>query len=552
MTDEDTTSKDTTIQLSGKRLSPGMGSGKAFLHRDVLDRLDEFYDIEDLEVEGELQRYTLAVAKVSDDLKALASQVSNEMDEDLSNVFLAHIAILQDPSLKAEVEQEIRAELVSAGTGVKSVFRRWELRFLRMEAEVARQKADDVHDLARRLVYSLAGVRGHALEEIPDGSVLVATRLLPSDTIYLARRNVSAALLEFGGIGSHAALFAREIGLPCVAGFPELLQRVSAEASILVDADAGEAIINPDQQQKDAFHAKDKQQQKTRKKALACAAEPAVTQDGTVIPVFANVASAVDTQQAIDSGADGVGLYRVEQAFLGMQEPPDAATLLNVVRETLEPARGLPVYVRLLDVGADKPLPFMGSFREVNPALGLRGIRFLQAYPDLLKTQLEVLLILSSEFNLHILVPMVTVPQDMQFVREWLQELASQSKISPVPKLGAMIETPGAALSLRHIAQYADFVSFGTNDLTQYTFAADRENAAVERFFDDTHEAIFRLLEIAHLDVPDIPFSVCGELAGRSEYVAKLLQCGVNTLSVAPPLIPAVKEAVRQCRGITA
>jgi phosphoenolpyruvate-protein phosphotransferase len=537
----------TAMTLSGKTLSPGLGRGRTFVYRDVLTRFDEFYDITDSQVEQELIRFEQATARISGDLSALAGRVKKEMDSDLSDVFEAHIAMVQDASLKAEVEKEISDELVSAGNAVRTVFRRWERRFRSMEAEVAKQKADDIRDLARRLVFSLAGVRAHALEDLPHGSVLVANRLLPSDTIFLARRRASAAVLEVGGPGSHAALFAHEVGLPCVAGLPRVVDAVPSDEIALVDADAGEVIINPDQEQEHDFEVKREQQQRAISEARVHAQESAVTREGKVIAVLANIGRAEDTQEAIENGADGIGLYRIERLYLGRQEPPNVAILLEKMQKTLLAAKGLPVYVRLLDIGADKPLPFLEERREINPSLGRRGIRFLQEYPELLQTQLDALIQLSSDFDLHILVPMVTLPRDIQDVKERLTDTAARTGTSPVPKLGAMIETPAAALAAPSLVQHADFLSFGTNDLTQYTFAADRENAAVDAYFDDTHDVIFRLLRAVHDDVPHTPLSVCGELAGRPGWTSKILGCGITSLSVAPPSIPAIKEAIRQC-----
>ena len=537
--------------LRGKTLSPGMGEGRVFVYRDILTRFDEFYDIDEAQVGGELKGLDRALARISDDLSELASRVEREIDSELSGVFHAHLAMVQDPSLREEVEKEIKAELVSAGSAVRTVFRRWERRFRSMEAEVAKQKGDDMRDLARRLVSALAGVHSHALEDIPRGSVLVANRLLPSDTVFLARNTAAAALLEVGGKGSHAALFAREIGLPCVAGLKGLLDTLSENAFAIVDADEAEAIISPTPKQREAFRAKREQQKAAITQARTRAHEPAVTRGGKRIAVFANVGDAEDTQVAIENGADGVGLYRLEQAYLGRQEPPSMTELLEEMQNTLQPAKGLPVYVRLLDVGADKSLPFLEMPREINPALGQRGIRFLLEYPDLLRTQLDALLHLASDFDLHILVPMVTLPRDMGAVKEALKEAASRTKTSGVPRLGAMIETPAAALTAPDILQHAEFLSFGTNDLTQYSFAADRENAAVDVYFDDTHDVIFRLISMVHNDVPDVPLSVCGELACRTEATSRLEECGISSLSVVPPSIPAVKEAVRNCGGVT-
>ena len=538
---------ETSMTLSGKTLSPGLGEGQIFVYRDVLTRFDEFYDTDDTQVEDELERLDRALLRISDDLSILADRVETEIDSELSGVFRAHLAMVQDPSLKTEVEKEITDELVSAGSAVRTVFRRWERRFQSMEADVAKQKSDDMRDLARRLVSALAGVHAHALANIPRGSVLVAKRLLPSDTVFLARNTATAALLELGGKGSHAALFAREMGLPCIAGIRGLLDAVSEDSFAVVNADEAQVIINPTAEQKKFFHAKEARQTRTSAKARERAHEPAVTANGTRIAVLANVGDAEDTRLAVENGADGVGLYRLEQAYLGRQKPPSAEELFEEMQETLERAKGLPVYVRLLDVGADKPLPFLEMPRERNPSLGQRGIRFLREHPELLHTQLDALLQLSSYFDLHILVPMVTLPGDIEVVNQVLKELTSKGTTSRMPKIGAMVETPAAALSAPDIMKYAEFLSFGTNDLTQYSFAADRENEAVDIYFDDIHDVIFRLIRTVHDDVPDVPLSVCGELAGRSEAVSRLVESGITSLSVAPSLIPAIKEAVRSC-----
>ena len=395
------------------------------------------------------------------------------------------------------------------------------------------------------MVNALAGIKVHPLEEIPRDCILVTSRLLPSDTIFLYDRSVSALLLEYGSIGSHAALFTREMGLPCISGFPNLLTRMPDSALALVDADTGIVTIHPQKKQKTVFWKKVDEKEHAFHLAQERAQTHALTKDDVSISVLANVGCRNDTDNGMRNGAEGVGLYRVERIYLGCVRPPSVDELLYEMRQALEAAQDHTVCVRLLDIGGDKPLSFMRFFAETNPSLGRRGIRYLREYPELLKTHLRALLELTKEFNLSVLVPMVTVPEDVEVVKEYLTRLGSELQMSSLPKLGAMIETPAAALSAREIAKHVDFLSFGTNDLTQYTFAADRENAAVVQYYNDDAEVIFRLLQITHDDVPDMPLSVCGELAGQAEHIQRLLQCGVRTLSVAPPLIPKIKEAVR-------
>jgi phosphoenolpyruvate-protein kinase (PTS system EI component) len=435
--------------------------------------------------------------------------------------------------------------MATASSAVKTVFLRWEKRFLLMESQIARDKSDDFRDVSNRLSNALAGITVHPLGEIPYGSVLAISRLLPSDTIFLVDRSVSAVLLEYGSTSSHAALFAREMGLPCISGLSKLLTTVPNGALALVDADTGTVTIRPQVKQKLSFQRKIDDREHSQHLARQHALGPAVTKDDVLISVLANVGCSDDTERAMLNGAEGVGLYRMERAYLGRVVPPNTEELLTEMRQTLEAAKGHAVCVRLLDLGTDKPLPFLSFLAETNPSLGRRGIRLLREYPELLKTNLRAVLELSKEFDVRILVPMVTLPEDIEAVKDGLIQLGSELQISTIPKLGAMIETPAAALSAREIVKHCDFLSFGTNDLTQYTFAADRENAAVERYYDDAAYVIFRLLRLAHDDVPDVPLSLCGELAGRPEHIPKLLQCGIRTLSIAPPLIPTIKEAIR-------
>ena len=537
--------KGQTLVIQGIPISPGLAEGHIHVHRNLLGPIDGLDDIAHNNSEEELSRLDAATASISGDLAVLATRVEKEIDSRLAEVFGAHQLILNDDLLRGELRREIIENMASASSAVKIVFLRWEKRFLLMESQIARDKGEDIRDISIRLRNALAGITVHPLDEIPHGCVLVTSRLLRSDTVFLADRSISAVLLEYGSIGSHAALFAREMGLPCISQLPNLLTTVPDGELALVDADTGIVTIRPQERQEVSFRKKVKSKKHAHQLSRERAQSPAVTEDDVTIAILANVGCSDDTEKAMLNGAEGVGLYRVELAYLGRAVPPDTDELLNEMQQTLEAAKGHTVCVRLLDIGADKPLPFMKFLAETNPSLGRRGIRLLREYPELLKVQLRAVLELGREFDVRVLVPMVTLPEDIAVVKECLTHLGMELQISSLPRLGAMIETPAAALSAREIAKHVDFLSFGTNDLTQYAFAADRDNSAVERYFNDAADVIFRLLRIAHDDAPEIPLSVCGELAGRPDHVSRLLQCGIRTLSVAPPLVPIIKEAVR-------
>jgi phosphoenolpyruvate-protein phosphotransferase len=533
-----------TQLLRGRSISPGFAEGFIHVQRILSGPSGMPGDEETYCVEEEISRLDLATRSISDDLLALASRVAKEIDSKLAEVFNFHNIMVNDGALQEELKKEIAGNLVSAGSAVKKVFLRWENRFLLMESQIAKDKGDDMRDLSNRLCNALAGITIHPLEGIPPGCVLATTRLLPSDTVFLGSRSASAVLLEYGSTGSHAALFVRELGLPCISELANLVATVPEGAEILVDANEGIATIHPIHSGRIIFREKVRRSEQAFRKARVQAMMPALTRDGVTIPILANVGCRNDTKLAMENGADGVGLYRIEQAYLGRLKPPSAEELFDEMQQTLNPARGKSVCVRLLDIGADKPLPYLKFMAESNPSLGRRGVRLLREFPELLDTQLRTVLKLSKEFDIRLLVPMVTLPDDMLIVSERLSKLASEMLVTSVPKLGAMIETPAAVFSACKIAAHSDFLSCGTNDLTQYTFAADRENAAVERYYQDSSEAIFRLIKIIHDDVAGFPLSLCGELAGRPDHTARLLGCGIKSFSVAPPLIPFIKKAI--------
>ena len=554
MSDDDKGSQVAQLQspliIQGKPISPGLVKGVIHVHRNILGPIDapEHPDSNNHrkhDTEEQLSRLDVATASISDDLLVLAERVEDEIDARLAEVFSAHRLMVNDVTLRQELRKEIIENLVSATSAVKTVFLRWEKRFLLMESQIARDKGDDMRDISIRLHNALTGITIHSLETIPDNCVLATSRLLPSDTIFLAGRSIAAVLLEHGSAGSHAALFAREMGLPAISGLVNLFGVVSEGVFALVNADSGLITLRPSAHQSLIFQENIEHNEQVLQEARKHAQSPAITKGGVTISVLANVGCREDTEKAMLNGADGIGLYRIEQAYLGRTVPPNKEELLIEMQETLAAAKGYSVCVRLLDIGADKPLPFLGFMAETNPALGRRGIRLLREYPELLKTQLAAILELSRDFDIRLLVPMVTLPTDVLVVKEALIQLGKTLNLSQLPQLGAMIETPAAALSAKVIGRHVDFLSFGTNDLTQYAFAADRENAAVEEYIDDTSPVILRLLEIVHDDVPEMPLSLCGELAGRTEHMARLVRSGIGTLSVAAPLIPMVKEAIR-------
>jgi phosphoenolpyruvate-protein phosphotransferase len=533
------------VRLTGRTLSPGLVIGKAFIYREM-ESLAGAEEIEEHQIEEELRRIDRALAAVTGDLRVSAERIEGDTNTKLGAIFEAHVAMLQDPGLQREIRLLVEQECISAGQAVSRVFRRWERRFQEMTELSHRQHAFDVADLRQRLLREMAGVKTTSLEKMPPGRVLVARRLLPSDTVALPRQAVAGIVVEFGGPGSHAALLAEALGIPTVAQIPQATERIAEDELLLVDGFRGEVVVHPGPATLARYSEESRGAQARSDQLLCLARQPACTLDGTVVQVLANVGGREDVVVAAGCGADGVGLYRMEQFYLARKTPPTAAELLAELRAVFAPMKGKPVTVRLLDLGGDKPVPFLKLPTEDNPFLGQRGVRLLLRYPDLLETQLEALCAFSQEHDLRILVPMVTLAGEMGAVRSGLAAMAKAAGCEQVPPLGAMIETPAAALTVADITAHSDFLSIGTNDLTQYTMAAGRENPLVNDYFREEHPAVLRLVRIIVEEAGRTPVALCGELARQVESLPTLLKLGVRILSVAPPLVPGIKQAIRQ------
>jgi len=372
-------------------------------------------------------------------------------------------------------------------------------------------------------------------------------RLLPSDVISLSLATIKAIVLEVGGPASHAAILTREMGIPAVSQIEGVTRQVSTRGHVLVDGCTGRLVLAPNRNTRSEFDRRKRVFAAAVGKARKKCRGPAMTSEGTTIPIMANIGDVNDVHLARENGADGIGLYRLEQIYLCAKSLPSQKDLSDKIRQTLQPVANLPITIRLLDTGADKRISFLRYPHEENPALGLRGIRLLLRYPNLLKIQLRALLQISRDFNIRILVPMVTFIQDMKDVRDMLQEAAAEMGIIHLPPLGAMIETPAAALCAQRLARHADFLSIGTNDLTQYTMATGRENQLVFDYYEESHPAMLKLLKMIVEAVPDYMVEMCGEMASHLESIPELVQLGIRILSVAPLQIPVVKETVRSC-----
>jgi phosphoenolpyruvate-protein phosphotransferase (PTS system enzyme I) len=536
------------VTVTGLRIAPGLAIGSAWVVGDRLECRGDAHPINPHEVEREWSRIQVAFDQTRAELQEAARRVEEQFNAQLADIFRAHEMMLDSLLSSTEFVQELQGSLINAEAVVRRIFRRWQEKFHSLPGETFQQRADDLADLGRKVLRHLEGKDADRLQSFPAGSVLVLRHLLPSDVVALSRSAVAAIVVESLGQGSHAALLAREKSLPTVANFPGILERIGDGDEVLVDAYRGEIILAPVEKTRAAFYERLKQYQATLARCKGACRQPARTLDGELVKVEANLGASDDVELALDNGADGVGLFRIEQLYLARELPPTEAELLDELRAITSPLRDKPLTMRLLDIGGDKPVPFLRLPPEANPLLGKRGVRLLLEYPQLVQTQLAALLRLSQEQQLRVLVPMVTLEEDIQAMREVFDTLCTELGIQRRPAFGAMIETPAAALSVPAIAQHVDFLCVGTNDLTQYTLAAGRDDPTVNRYFRDTHSSLLRLLGIIVADAEKMPLTLCGELAGREEMLPQLLALGFRSFSVAPPLIPGTKALIRSLR----
>jgi phosphoenolpyruvate-protein phosphotransferase len=534
------------VRLPGRSISPGLGMGRAWVVGDVLKWSGPSTPISQFDVDGELVRLAHSFEETLAELDRHARRIEVEFDSTLAGIFRAHGEMLRGLFASGEFERELRASLVTAEAVVRRVLLRWHQRFQALENQTFRQRADDVLDLGRNIIRRLRGEQEAGFKAIPEGSILVVEHLLPSDVVTLPKANVAAVVVETLGQGSHAALLAREKGIPTITEIPGILSQVGSGTELLVDGFRGTLVIAPSDTTRTDFKERLEQWRATLVRCKAACRDPARTLDGQLIKVEANIGIHDDVELALDNGADGVGLLRIEQLYFARPSPPTEDELFRELEGLITPLGNRPVTIRLLDIGGDKPLPYLGLQPTPNPVLGRRGVRLLLNYSQLVRTQVGAILKLSREHSLRVLIPMVTLEDDIRRMRETFDAMSTERKVANPPEFGAMVETPAAALAIPALLQHVEFFCVGTNDLTQYTLAAGRDDPSVNDYYLDSHESVMRLLSIIATDAADRPVTLCGELAGREASVPRLLNMGFRALSVAPTLIPTTKALIRK------
>jgi phosphocarrier protein FPr/phosphocarrier protein len=524
--------------LHGVRASPGLAIGPAFR----LVAPEPVVRETALGASEELAALAAALNEVKADLAKRAGAESGERRA----VLAAHLALLDDPELEAGARRAI-AQGRSAGAAWREATQVQAAALAALADERLAARAADLKDLERQVLTVLSSEAPPAPPQPPPGAIVLAEDLAPSELFALRSADVGGLCTAGGGPTSHVAILAAAMDIPAlVAAGPGVLA-VADGASVVLDADAGLLLAAPKAAELKAARTRLVAQAARKAAALAAAREPCRTADGVRIEVFANVGSLADAETAVRGGAEGCGLLRTEFLFLDRQAPPDEAEQRAAYQAIATAFGGRPVIVRTLDVGGDKPAPYLELARGENPALGLRGVRVSLARPELLRLQLRAILGVEPAGQCRVMIPMVASLAELQTVRGMAQEVASELGRTEPVRLGVMIETPAAAVTADLIAAEADFLSIGTNDLAQYALAMDRGDPALAAEVDALHPAVLRLIRQTAEGgrANGRPVGVCGGLASDLQAAAILIGLGVTELSAAPAVVAELKAMVR-------
>ncbi|QNO18171.1 phosphoenolpyruvate--protein phosphotransferase [Caproicibacterium amylolyticum] len=508
----------------------------------------------------ELSRFQAAQTQAGSALDALYLQSMKRIGEKDSMIFQIHKMMLEDEDFTDAVAAKIQQEHVSAEYAVWQTGQEFAQRFASMDSEYMRGRKTDVLDIAQRLVRCLSPKAPAATFCLTEPSVLIANDLTPSETVQLDKSNVLAIVTLNGSKTSHSAILARTMGIPAVMGLKGTAGELPDTAFVVVDGTSGELILEPDAQTRGLYEKKQAAYVQHKQLLQRLLNSKIITADDRIMEVNANIGHPADADSALENGADGIGLFRSEFLFMERDTLPDEETQFEAYRQVLQKMGSKPVIVRTFDIGADKQVPYLNLPKEENPALGCRAIRICLDRRELFKTQLRALLRASAFGSLKIMFPMIISSEELNTAKGILEEakaeLSAESvAFSPDLKVGIMVETPSAAIMSDELAKHCDFFSVGTNDLTQYTLAADRMNSKLAGVYNQRSPAVLRLIHMAaeNAHKAGIPIGICGESAADRTLTDFYLKIGIDELSVAPSSVLELKEALQQsidvCKG---
>lgn len=508
------------------------------------------YEIDD--PENEIRLYKDACKKAVSQLKELYDKALKDVGAENAAIFEAHQMMLEDKGYQDAVEKMITDEKVNAACAILLTGKQFAKMFQDMDSNYMKERAADVLDVSDRLIRLLSD-DGSQKERFSEPVILAAKDLAPSDTIKFPKNKLLGFMLEQGSANSHTSILARSMGIPALISMQTLgLEKYDGHLAVL-DGENGVVYIDPDEETCAEFRVKMKKIAERKKILHSLKGKESITKDGKKIRLYANVANLNDVENALKNDAEGIGLFRSEFLYLESNDFPTEEQQFNAYRQVLEKMGDKKVIIRTLDIGADKKADYFHLEEEENPALGYRALRICLTRPEIFKTQLRALYRAGCYGNLSIMIPMVISLEEIQMVKEIARQVKQELKQEGLPykdkvELGIMIETPAAALISDQLAKEVDFFSVGTNDLSQYTMAIDRQNQNLQPFFNPHHEAVFKLIEmsVAAMHKEGKWVGICGELGADTDVTERFLQMGIDELSVSPGVLLEIRKKIRE------
>ena len=534
--------------FKGTAASPGIVLGKALVleHNELVIEKKSISD-----VDKEIERLNDAVAISKAELEKVRDKAKVELGEEEAQIFESHLLVLEDPELLGSAIDKVKSENVNADFALNEIKEMFVGMFEAMDNEYMRERAADIKDVSKRIISNLAGKGGSDFAITEKNTVVVAHDLTPSDTAQLDRSLVVGFLTNIGGRTSHSAIMARTLEIPAVVGLGDITTSVKNGDLVIVDGIEGIAIINPSEEVVAEYRAKQeafKAEQEELKKLIEV---KTVTKSGKRVEVCGNIGKPEDIDQVLANGGDGVGLFRTEFLYMDRDQAPTEEEQFNAYKTVLEKANGKQVVIRTLDIGGDKVLPYLPLPEEMNPFLGYRAIRLCLDRKDIFKVQIRALLRASVYGKLAVMFPMISGLEEFQAAKEFVEECRAELHAEGVAtsdsiQWGIMVEIPAAAVMADELAKHVDFFSIGTNDLIQYTLAADRMSEKVSYLYNPMHPAVLRLIKMtidgAHKHGKWV--GMCGEMAGDEAAIPTLVEYGLDEFSMSATSILGAKKII--------